>query len=93
MYTFYVYITRFKPYTYREPYNLIYIYIQLFAKIQKKKTVNGKPQRRIRESPKGAPECIGNRGTINSFVKNLQLKNKYKVAKNAIQRVRCVYYT
>ena len=93
MYTFYVYITRFKPYTYREPYNLIYIYTAVCKNLEKKKTVNGKPYRRIRESPKGAPECIGNRGTINSFVKNLQLKNKYKVVKNAIQRVRCVYYT
>ena len=92
MYTFYLYITRFKPYTYREPYNLIYIYSCL-QKFRKKKTVNGKPYRRIRESPKGAPECIGNRGTINSFVKNLQLKNKYKIVKNTIQRVRCVSYT
>ena len=46
--------------------------------------MNGKPHRRITESPTGAPECIGNHKTINSFVKNLQLKNISKVV-NAIQ--------
>ena len=50
--------------------------MQLFAKIWKKKTMNVKPYRRIRESPKGVSECIGNHRTINSFVQNLQLKNK-----------------
>ena len=74
--------------------NLITLYIYTaVCKNLEKKSVNGKPYRRIRESPKGAPECIGNRGTINSFVKNLQLKNKYKIVKNTIQRVRCVSYT
>jgi len=56
--------------------------------------MNGEPHRRITESLKRAPECIGGHTTINSLVKSLQLKTNKKVAKKkAIERVRCVNYT
>ena len=43
--------------------------------------MNGKPYRRIIESLKGAPECIGNDRTLNSLSKNLQLKKLLKSSK------------
>ena len=55
--------------------------------------MNRESHRRITESLKRAPECIGGHRTINSFVKSLQLKNNTKVARKAIERVRCVNYT
>ena len=55
--------------------------------------MNGEPRRRITESLKRAPGCNGGHRTTNSFVKSLQLKNNKKVAKKAIERVRCVNYT
>ena len=53
--------------------------------------MNRKPYRGKTESLKEASEC--NHRTINSFIKNLQLKNNLKVVKNANQRVKCVNYS